>query len=69
VIFGVAIANVLEVELTIKSNEPASEAKEKFCEWRVYVEVVFPCDIVGSKFPKVNLVKARIRDSEIRGRR
>jgi len=42
VIFRVAIANVLEVEMTIKSNEPASEAKKEFCEWWVYVEVVFP---------------------------
>ena len=40
--FRVVVANVLEVELTIKTNEPASEPKKEFCKWWVYVEVVFP---------------------------
>ena len=67
VIFRVAIANVLEVELTIKSNEPASEVEKEFCERWVYVKVVFPCNIVGCKFPKLNFVKARMGDSETGG--
>ena len=41
-IFGVAIANVLEIKLTIESHEPAGEPKKEFCERWVYVEVVFP---------------------------
>ena len=39
--FRIAVANILEFELTIESNEPASEAEEKLREGRVYVEIVF----------------------------
>jgi hypothetical protein len=42
VIFRVVVANVLEIELAIESHEPASETEEELCEWRMYVEVVFP---------------------------
>jgi len=41
VVFRVAIANVLKVEVTIEPNEPASEAEKELCEWRVDVKVVF----------------------------
>ena len=67
-IFRVVVTDVLKVELTIESHEPASEAKKEFCERWVYVEVVFPCNIVGGEFPKVNFVKARMRNNEIEGK-
>ena len=41
-IFRVVVANVLKAELTIESNEPASEAKKELCEWWMYVEVILP---------------------------
>jgi len=39
-VFRVVVANVLEVELTIESNEPTSETEEKFCERWVHIEIV-----------------------------
>jgi hypothetical protein len=42
VVFRVVVTDVLKAELTIESHEPAGEAKKEFCEWWVYVEVVFP---------------------------
>lgn len=69
VIFCVAVADILEVELAIKSNKPASEAEKEFGEGRVYVEIVFSCDIVGGEFPKMNFVESRIGNGKIGTRR
>jgi hypothetical protein len=64
-VFRVVVTDVFEIELPIESHEPASEAKKEFCERRVYVKVVFPRNIVGGEFSKVNFVKARMGDSRL----
>ena len=57
----VVVTNILKVELTIEPNEPAGETEKEFCERRMDIKVVFPRNIVGGKFPKVNFVKSGMR--------
>ena len=40
-VFCVAVADVLELESTVESNEPSGKTKQKLREWRVDIEVVF----------------------------
>jgi hypothetical protein len=39
-IFGVAVANILKVEVAIESDEPASEAEKELGEGGMHVEIV-----------------------------
>jgi len=68
VVIGVTIADILEVEVAIESNEPTSEAEEKFRERRMHVKIVFSCDVVGRKFSKMNFVEPRSQYCEIKTR-
>ncbi len=56
--FGVAVADVLEAEVTVIANEPACKTEEKFRERRMDVEVVLSEDVVRRELAKVDLVEA-----------
>ena len=43
---SVAVANVLEAEVTVIADEPACETEEEFRKWRVDVEVVLSEDVI-----------------------
>jgi hypothetical protein len=60
VIIRVIVANAIEGEVAIESNEPTREAKEELCKGRMNVEIVFSGKVVGCKFSKMNFVKARL---------
>lgn len=57
-IFSVAVADIFELKVAIKAHEPAGETEKQFCKRRVYIEVVFPQDVVRCKFTKVDLIEA-----------
>lgn len=64
----IRVSNSLELKLAVESYEPASEAKQEFCEGWVDVEVVFAKDIVCGKFPKMDFVEALWRTRQGRRR-
>lgn len=59
VVLRVIVTNGLEVETTIESNEPTSEAKEKLCKGWMHVEIVFSRYVVSRKFSEMNFVKPK----------
>lgn len=48
----VAVANVLEQELSLVSHKPACESEEEFAEWWMNVEEVGAIKVVGCKLCK-----------------
>lgn len=56
-VFRVAIANGLELELAVETDEPTGEAKKELCKGRVHIEVVFPENVVCRKLAKVDFVE------------
>ena len=40
-----ALSNVLEVETSIKSKDKSRKSDQKFCEGRVYVDIILSLDV------------------------
>ena len=55
--FGVAIADGLELELAIETDEPTRKAKKELRERRMHIEVVFPKNVVCRKFAEMDFVE------------
>lgn len=54
----VIVANTIKRELAVESNKPTREAEQHLRQWRMYIEVVLPLDVVSCKLAEVHLVKA-----------
>ena len=54
----VAVTNVREVKVTLKTDKPSSKSEQHLCEWRVNIEVVLATQVVGGKLAKMDLVKS-----------
>ena len=65
---GVAVADGLELEVSVKPDEPAGQTVEQLREWRVDVEVVLALDVMRRELAKVDFVKAGVRSSQYAGR-
>lgn len=66
-VLRVAITDIVELELAIKANKPASESEEKFGKRRVDVEVILSEDVIGSKFTKMNFVESVVGEKAQHG--
>jgi len=60
VIGRVAVTDVREVKVALKTDKPSSKSEQHLCEWRVDVEVVLAAEVVGGKLAKMDLVKATV---------
>jgi hypothetical protein len=57
---GIAISNVVELEVAIEAHKPAGKTEEEFGERWMYIKVIFALDIMGGEFPEMYLVEAEI---------
>ena len=57
-VLGVAVANGLELEVSVKADEPAGQTVEQLREWRVDVEVVLALDVMGRELAEVDFIEA-----------
>ena len=57
-VLRVAVSDVLELELAVEADEPASETEQELCEGRVDVEVVFARDVVCGELAKVYFIES-----------
>jgi len=55
---GVRVANIVEVEVAIVTDEPTDECKKKLAKGRVYVEEVSFFEIVGCKLSRRRIVSS-----------
>jgi hypothetical protein len=54
---NVGVANVIEVEVTIVTDQPADKSEEKLAERRVDIEEVGSLEVVGGKLSKMHLIE------------
>lgn len=54
----ITVTDVCEVEGAVIANKPTGKTEEELREWRMDVEVVLPCDVVGREFAEMDLVEA-----------
>lgn len=57
VVFRVAVADVLELELTVEAREPACKTQQHLRERRMYIEIVFALDVVSCELAKVHFIE------------
>lgn len=51
------LANLLEIEITIESEDKSSQCYQKLCQWRMYVDEVSRLDVFTGEFTEVYLVE------------
>ena len=60
----VVVSNVLELEVSVKADEPAGQTVEQLREWRVDVEVVLALDVMRRELAEVDFVEAEPRSCQ-----
>lgn len=58
IISRVAVSNVLEVEVALKTNKPSCKSEQQLRKWGMDVEIVLATEIVCGKLAKMDLIEA-----------
>jgi hypothetical protein len=65
VVGRVAVTDVCEVEVALKSDKPSGKGEQQLSEWRVNVEIVLAPEIIRGEFAKVDLVETAVVKNQL----
>ena len=60
VVGRVAVTDVYEVEVSLKTDKPSGKCEQQLSEWRVNIEIVLAPEIICGELAKVDLVETAV---------